>query len=50
LKEDELPKGRIICRLSKHYAAVIDGVLNDTYDCSRKGTRCVYGYFRENKK
>lgn len=46
LKADELPKGKIICTLSKHYAAVIDGVINDTYDCSRNGTRCVYGYWQ----
>lgn len=45
LREEELPKGRIVCSLSKHETAVIDGVLNDTYDCSRDGTRCVYGYF-----
>ena len=45
LKADELPKGRIVCRLSKHYVAVIDGVINDTYDSSRNGNRCVYGYW-----
>lgn len=45
LKADELPKGRIIVRLSKHVAAVVDGVLHDTYDCSRDETRCVYGYY-----
>jgi hypothetical protein len=45
LKADELPAGRIIVRLSGHYAAVIDGVLHDTSDCSRDGTRCVYGYW-----
>lgn len=45
LRSEELPKGRIIVRLSRHIAAVIDGVLNDTYDCSRGGTRCVYGYY-----
>lgn len=45
LREDELPKGRIIARVSKHLTAVIDGVINDTYDCSRDGTRCVYGYY-----
>lgn len=42
---DELPEGRLILRVSKHYAAFIDGVLTDTHDCSRKGTRCVYGYW-----
>jgi hypothetical protein len=45
LKEEELPKGRIIVALSKHYAAIIDGVLNDTYEETRGGTRCVYGYW-----
>ena len=45
LRADELPKGRIICRLSRHLVAVIDGVINDTFDCSRGGTRCVYGYY-----
>ena len=46
LKADELPKGRIICNVSKHFTAVVDGVINDTYDCSREGTRCVYGYWK----
>jgi hypothetical protein len=45
LKADELPKGRIICRVSKHFTAVVDGVINDTYDPSRNGTRAVYGYW-----
>ena len=45
LKASELPKGRIICRLSKHLVAVVDGVVHDTYNPSRDGTRCVYGYF-----
>lgn len=45
LAKDELPKGRIICRVSKHYVAVINGIINDTYDCSREGTRAVYGYW-----
>jgi len=47
LREDELPSGRIICNVSKHFAAVIDGVLHDTHDCSRDGTRCVYGYWNQ---
>ena len=45
LRADELPAGRLVCSLSKHYAAVINGVLYDTSDCSRDGTRCVYGYW-----
>lgn len=48
LREDELPLGRLIVNLSRHYAAVIDGVLHDSYDCSRGGTRCVYGYWVKN--
>ena len=45
VREDELPKGRLILNLSRHFSCMIDGVLNDTYDCSRNGTRCVYGYW-----
>lgn len=46
LNADELPKGRIVCQVSKHVVAVIDGVIHDTFDCSRNGSRCVYGYWR----
>lgn len=49
LKQDELPQGRIVVMLSRHMAAVIDGTLHDNYDCSRDGTRCVYGYYKYNK-
>ena len=45
LRADELPSGRIIVQLSRHNAAVIDGVLHDLFDCSREGTRAVYGYW-----
>lgn len=45
LKEDELPSGTLIVSVSGHLTCVIDGVINDTYDCSREGTRCVYGYW-----
>jgi hypothetical protein len=45
LRADELPPGRLIVSVSKHLVAVIDGVIHDTHDCSRDGTRCVYGYF-----
>lgn len=47
LQRDELPTGRLVCRVSKHMVAVVDGVIHDTYDCSRGGTRCVYGYFQK---
>ncbi len=45
LRSEELPTGRLICRVSKHFVAVIDGVIHDTHDCSREGNRCVYGYW-----
>ena len=45
LKASELPSGKIIVNLSRHLAAVIDGVIYDTHDPSRSETRCVYGYW-----
>lgn len=45
LNEEELPSGNLIVAVSKHLTCVRDGVLVDTYDCSRDGTRCVYGYW-----
>lgn len=45
LKSSELPSGVLIVRVSKHITCVKNGVLYDTYDCSRQGTRCVYGYW-----
>lgn len=46
LKDGELPSGRLIVSVSKHMVAVIDGVIHDTSDPSRDGTRCVYGYWQ----
>lgn len=46
LRSQELPPGRLVVAVSGHYTAVIDGVLHDNSDCSRGGTRCVYGYWR----
>lgn len=45
LRADELPAGRIICNVSRHVVAVIDGVVHDTHDPTRDGARCVYGYW-----
>lgn len=47
LRKEELPMGRLIVQVSRHKVAVIDGVIHDTYDCSRRGKRCVYGYWRK---
>lgn len=46
LKTSELPEGTLILSLSKHITCVVDGIINDTHDCSRNGTRCVYGYWQ----
>ncbi len=46
LRSDELPSGRLIVSVSKHLTAVIDGVIHDTHDPSRRGKRCVYGYWQ----
>jgi hypothetical protein len=50
LNADKLPKGTVICSVSKHMCTVIDGVLHDTFNGSRNGKRCVYGYFLKTKK
>lgn len=42
----ELPNGPLIAKVSRHLCAVIDGVVYDTYDPTRDGTRCVYGYYQ----
>lgn len=45
LRDNELPTGRLIVALSKHYTVVIDGAIHDTHDPQRGGQRCVYGYW-----
>lgn len=57
LSYGELPMGRLVVSLSKHAAAVLDGVIHDTFDPSREtqviepdghvriAHRCVYGYW-----
>jgi hypothetical protein len=50
LVASELPGGPIVCRLSGHLVAVIDGVVHDTHDPRRGGTRCVYGLFERATK
>ena len=45
LRPHELPKGTLIVKVSKHLTTVIDGVLHDTHDPSRRGNRFVYGYY-----
>lgn len=46
LKDGEVPRtGRHVLSLSVHVCALVDGVVHDTSDPSRDGTRCVYGYW-----
>ena len=63
LVTDELPAGRLIVRVSNHLTTVVDGIINDTWDCSWtwdypaidldenkikiQGKKCVYGYFQK---
>jgi hypothetical protein len=46
LTADELPAGRLVCNVSRHCVAVVDGMVQDTHDSTRDGTRCVYGYWK----
>lgn len=41
LAKGELPTGRLAVRVSKHYTAVIDGVIRDTYDPQREETHDI---------
>lgn len=45
LARGELPTGRLVVQVSGHLCAVVDGVVHDTYDPCRRGTRAVYGYW-----
>ena len=46
LNADELPAGRLIVRCDGHLTTMIDGVIHDTHDPSKDGTREVDGYFQ----
>lgn len=50
LRADQLPTGRLIASVSRHWVAVIDGVAYDTNDPRRGGRRCVYGYWTREAK
>lgn len=46
LNEYELPNNQImIVQVSKHLTCVKNGIIYDTYNCSRDGNRMVYGYW-----
>lgn len=44
LRKGDLPSGPVIARVTHHLVAVHGDRLFDTHDCSRSGTRAVYGY------
>jgi len=50
LRKEDLPPGRLIVKVRRHLTSVIDGVLNDTWDCSEEGNKGVYGYYYKEKK
>lgn len=45
IRSTELPSGRVMVQCSKHVATLVNGMLHDTHESSRGGTRCVYGYW-----
>lgn len=44
LTDGELPLGRLIVAVSKHYTAVIDGVIHDTHNPQREGGEVTTWY------
>lgn len=42
----KLPPGRIICNIKGHYFAVVDGVINDSYNPFEKDDKIVLGYWK----
>jgi len=38
----DMPSGRVIARMARHFVAVIDGVANDTFNSTSK---MIYGYW-----
>lgn len=51
LRKNEIPMNEtIIVNVSRHTTCVKNGVINDTYNCSRGGNRCVYGYYIKERK
>jgi hypothetical protein len=47
LRADQLPRGRLVVHVNRHFVAVIDGVIHDTYDSGGAGKRPVEGYWQK---
>lgn len=41
----DMPWGRFVCRVAKHYCAVVNGTIHDIFEDDEN--RCVYGYWME---
>ena len=39
---NDMPMGNVIASMAKHYTAIVDQEIHDTWDCSHK---MVYGYY-----
>jgi hypothetical protein len=50
LRGENLPMGRLVVALATHVCAVIDGVIYDTYDCSRGGRSLVHGFWSSQQR
>jgi hypothetical protein len=53
LREDDLPSGRLVVCIKGHSVAVINGVVHDTYNCSRKKNGYspqVFGYYKKDDR
>lgn len=49
LADGELPMGRLIASVSRHYCAVIDGVIHDTHDPNDRGSTIYSANYPENE-
>jgi hypothetical protein len=43
-RHHDMPQGVVIARMARHYAAVIDGVVHDSWDSTHK---MIYGFWKE---
>lgn len=50
LQANQLPHGALIVRVSRHFTAIINGVIYDTFDPGRNGMTCVYGYWQKTEE
>lgn len=49
INDPDLPMGRIILHVHRHFIAMIDHVVYDSFDSTKSGMEGIYGYFKERK-